>query len=91
MPVPMSSSVLVCEAVLSEKSELLSLIRVMDTLTLPAGASFARFFALTRIHSQPGDFLPHVLQVRIAVPDGRDGRRWRPLQNSDLFMATNLT
>jgi hypothetical protein len=70
MPDPISSSVTVCEAVLTEKSEMLSLIRIMDTLTLPAGAPFARFFALTRIHSQPGDFLPHVLQVRIALPDG---------------------
>ena len=42
----------------------------MDTLTLPAGTVFARFYALTRIDSQPGDFQPHVLQVRLAFPDG---------------------
>jgi hypothetical protein len=42
----------------------------MDTLTLPADAAFARFFALTRIHSQPDDFLPHVVQVRIGTQDG---------------------
>jgi len=70
MPVPLSSSVLVCEAILIEKSELLSAIRIMDTLTLPAGAVLARFYVLTRIDSQPGDFEPHVLQVRMAFPDG---------------------
>jgi hypothetical protein len=77
MPVPLSSSVLVCEAVLIEKTDVLSAIRIMDTLTLPAGASFARFYTLTRIDSQPGDFQPHVLQVRIAFTDGHGD--WVPI------------
>jgi hypothetical protein len=70
MPDPVSSSVVVCETILTEGSGLLSAIRIMNTLTLPAGANFARFFVLTQVHAQPGDFQPHVLRVRMVFPQG---------------------
>jgi hypothetical protein len=72
MPTPISSSVMVCETVLIEKSDVLSAIRIMDTLTLPAGVAFARFYAVTRINSQPGDFQSHVAQVQMAYLEGTE-------------------
>jgi hypothetical protein len=79
MPDPISASVIVCESVLTEKSGLLSAIRIMDSLRVPPGATIARFFALTRIHAKPLDFLPHVLQVRMVFPAGDD---WVPVSTA---------
>ena len=91
MPDPVSSSVLICETVLAEGNGLLSAIRIMDTLTLPLGAVFARFFVLTRVHSQPGDFQAHVLQVRMASPRKRNGWKLQVLLNTSLFTDISRT
>jgi hypothetical protein len=55
---------------LTEKTGLVSAIRIMDVLTIRA-AGFAHFVTLTKLHSaQPRDLSPHVLAVRAVGPDG---------------------
>jgi hypothetical protein len=64
------ASLIVCESVLTEKTGLVSAIRIMDVLTIRS-AGFAHFFTLTRLHStQPPDLSPHVLAVRAVGLDG---------------------
>ncbi len=64
------ASLIVCESVLTEKTDLVSAIRIMDSLTI-GSIGLAHFFALTRLHSTlPPDLSPHVLAVRAVGPNG---------------------
>lgn len=42
----------------------------MDTLKLGTGSNFAHFFAITRLASQPGDFLEHTLRIQVTGKSG---------------------
>jgi hypothetical protein len=63
-------SSIVCEAVLCEKgSEVMSAIRIMDTLKISPAAGFARFFVLTVFHAgAAGDVSNHVAKVQMWGP-----------------------
>lgn len=66
---PRSVNVIVCQQVLTEKTELVSAIRILDTLTIVPGYNFAHFFVVTTIASNPGDILPHILKVSMTRLD----------------------
>jgi hypothetical protein len=68
---PLSVNVILCQQVLTEKTELVSAIRVLDTLTIAPGYNLAHFFVVTTVSSKPGDIWPHSLQVAMATVDGR--------------------
>lgn len=61
----LSANILVCESVLVEKTEVLSAIRMMDTIALAPGNDVARFHAVTRLTSQTADFYAHTLKVQV--------------------------
>ena len=67
-----SSSLLICEAVLKEKSGVVSAIRIMDVLTIPALGTHAHFFVLTYLHSMPSDFHQHTLKIQMVEQSGVD-------------------
>lgn len=69
MPV-LSANILVCETVLTEKTDVLSAIRMMDTIKIAPNSNAAHFYAITRVTSQPGDFSPHVIKVQVTQQDG---------------------
>src|SRR5437660_663723 len=75
MPDPLSSCLLVCDAVIQEKNGLTTLVRVMDTLFVPAGATAVRFYSYVRLIAQGNDFQQHSLQVRVAQPTTE--KEWR--------------
>ena len=68
---PLSVNVIVCEHVLTEKTELLSAIRILDTLTIQHGYDYARFSVVTIAVSNPGDIGPHVLKVVMTTSSGQ--------------------
>jgi hypothetical protein len=63
-------SSVVCEAVLCEKhSEVLSAIRIMDSLKITPAATFAHFFVLTFFHAgAAGEVSHHVAKVQMFGP-----------------------
>jgi hypothetical protein len=71
---PVSASLIICESVLTEKTGVVSAIRIMDVLTVPALGVQARFFVLTYLHSRPADYLQHVLRIQMV---GQDGSDWK--------------
>ena len=75
MPIskPISTSLLVCQAVLTENTGWTSAVRIMDVLTIGRVSPIAQFFVLTYLHSNPGDFLLHTLKVQMV---GRSGENW---------------
>jgi hypothetical protein len=62
---PVSVSLLVCDAVLTEADGGFSAIRIKDVLHCARASPAARFFVITYLHSVPGDILQHVLEVRM--------------------------
>ena len=73
MAKPLAVNLIICEAVLTEKvTDVISAIRIMNCLTVvPATNNFAHFFVVTSVASQPGDHLPHVMQVQMVTRDGQ--------------------
>ena len=69
---PLSANVIVCQQVLTEKTELLSAIRIVDTLQISPGYDYAHFSVVTIVVSNPGDIWPHVLKVVMTTWDGRE-------------------
>ncbi|MGA3203423.1 MAG: hypothetical protein ABSF12_13140 [Bryobacteraceae bacterium] len=60
----LSANMAVCETVLWEKkSDVPTLVRAMTALNLGSGNNLARFFVVTGVYSQPGDYLQHTLRV----------------------------
>lgn len=64
----LSANVIICETVLTEKTEVMSAIRIMNVLTI-RGNNFARFNTLTFLTSHPGDFAAHSLKVQMFSHD----------------------
>jgi len=64
---PISAAVLVCETVLAEKTGGSSAIRIMDVLWIGQSSPVIRFFVLTYVHCDPGDFNSHTLKVQMIV------------------------
>lgn len=62
---PLSVSLIVCESVLSEKTGIVSAIRITDVLTVGPQSALARFFVLTYLHSHPLDLQQHVAKVQL--------------------------
>jgi hypothetical protein len=60
---PLAVNVVVCQEVLTEATNLISAIRIFDTLTIAIGNDFAHFYVLTTAFSNPGDLDPHTLKV----------------------------
>jgi hypothetical protein len=59
-------SSVICEAVLCEKnSEVLTAVRIMDTLTLPPALRLAHFFVLTFFHAPEFEIATHVAKVQM--------------------------
>jgi hypothetical protein len=65
-----SASVIICETVLLEKTDVMSAIRIMNVLNIAQGNDFARFSSMTFLHSTPGDFSRHVLKVQMLRSTG---------------------
>jgi hypothetical protein len=61
----LSANIVVCESALTEKSGMVSAIRMMDTITLAPGNTIARFYIVTRLSCQSGDFSQHVLKIQV--------------------------
>jgi hypothetical protein len=59
----LSANIILCENVLTEKTEMSSAIRLLDVLRLAPGTNNAHLFAITRVYSQPGDFGQHTLRI----------------------------
>lgn len=68
MPNLLSANLIVCDMALIEK-ETTSAIRIIDTLTIPAAASTARFFTVVSLFSSPGDFIQHSVVIQMVDPD----------------------
>jgi hypothetical protein len=66
----LSANVLVCETILTEKTDVLSAIRMMDTIRIAPGNNTVHFYVVTRVTSQPGDFLPHALRIQVTHQAG---------------------
>src|SRR5271169_4451188 len=66
----LSANIIVCETVLTEKTDVLSAIRMMDTIKIAPNNNAAHFYALTRVTSQPGDFSQHVLKIQMMHQNG---------------------
>ncbi len=60
-----TANVLVCEAVVPEKNNLLSAIRILNILTVRPGIDIAHFKTLSIINGFPGDALQHILSVQM--------------------------
>jgi hypothetical protein len=65
----LSANVIVCETVITEKSDVMSAIRIMNVLTIKTG-NFARFNSVAFLISQPRDFERHNLKVQMVTMDG---------------------
>ena len=64
------ANLIVCESVLSEKTGVVSAIRIMDLLVV-APNGFAHFFTLTRLYSSADrDISLHTLNVQAVGPHG---------------------
>jgi hypothetical protein len=61
----LSANILVCETVLTEKTDMLSAIRMMDTIRVAPSNNSVHFYVVTRVMSQPEDFSQHVLKVQM--------------------------
>jgi hypothetical protein len=66
----LSASVIICETVLLEKTEVISAIRIMNALSIAEGNNFARFSSITFLHGTPGDYSQHVLKVQMVKSTG---------------------
>ncbi|HTW66739.1 MAG TPA: hypothetical protein VME17_19100 [Bryobacteraceae bacterium] len=66
----LSANILICETVLTEKTDVLSAIRMMDTIKIAPGNNSVHFYSMTRVSSMPGDFDPHVLKVQVTHQNG---------------------
>ena len=69
-PTHLSANIIACETVLSERTEIVSAVRILNVLAIGAGNNFARFSTLTFVTSQPGDLGQHNLQVRMQTMHG---------------------
>lgn len=98
----LSASIIVCEAVLLEKTEVMSAIRIMNVLGIGEGNNFARFSSITFLHSSPEDYSRHVLKVQMLsstgdlVAEGPDesfvyGYRIDPKGAGGYTLTTNFT
>ena len=68
---PLAANIIICEAVLTEQtSGVISLIRTMNVLNVFGGAQVVRFFTVTFLNSNPGDFFPHTIQVQMVTQGG---------------------
>lgn len=65
-----SASVIICETVLLEKTDVMSAIRIMNVLSIGEGNNFARFSSITFLSSTPGDYSRHVLKVQMLKSTG---------------------
>ncbi len=70
----LSANIIVCENVLTETPSVggpvLSAVRILSAIRLPVGNDLARFFTLTYLSSQPGDFLKHTIRIQILDKGG---------------------
>jgi hypothetical protein len=66
----LSASVIVCETVLLEKTDVMSAIRIMNVLSIAEGNNFARFSSITFLNSTPGDDSRHILKVQMLKSTG---------------------
>lgn len=67
----LSANILLCESVLTEKSEVSSAIRIVNVVTAAPGQATAHFFAHTMLNSQSLEPTPHVLQIQIFTREGQ--------------------
>ncbi len=66
----LTANIIVCETILVEKTDVISAIRVMNTLSLAPGNNFAHVFVVTFLASQPRDLSQHILKVRVTQLNG---------------------
>ncbi|HEV8038874.1 MAG TPA: hypothetical protein VGP62_08430 [Bryobacteraceae bacterium] len=66
----LSANVIVCEAVLFEKTDVPTAVRIMTAIRLAGGTKSAHFFVVTFLNSQPGDFAKHVLKIQVLDKSG---------------------
>lgn len=66
----LSANIAVCETILWEKNDVPTLVRAMSIIRLSPTGQFAHFFAVTALHCQPGDSLPHSLRVGVSGQGG---------------------
>ncbi len=66
----LSANIIICETVLFEKTEVPSAIRIMNSLALAEGTDAARFFVITFLACEPGDFSRHVLKIAVTQQHG---------------------
>ena len=60
-----SASIVVCESVLTEKTGILTAVRITDSFILNQAAAFAHFYTVTFVRSLPMDFQQHRLKIQI--------------------------
>lgn len=97
----LSASIIICETVLLEKTDLMSAIRIMNVLSIAEANNFARFSSVTFLHSAPGDYSRHVLKVQLlrstgeVIAEGVDesfvyGYRIDPIGAGGYTLTTNF-
>ena len=66
----LSANVIICETVLTEKTEVISAVRIMNVLRISGGLNFAKFSSVTFLASEPGDTSPHKIKVQMISSSG---------------------
>jgi hypothetical protein len=87
---PLSASLVICESVLTEKTEVISAIRIMTSLRIAPDSNFVRFYALTVLTSYPQDTQSHVLRVLMIEKRGDEWEAIATAQDHSFFFGYNV-